>query len=223
MPAKEPRIFSENSWALIAKYYPIGLGILFAAGVIALYVWNNGFSTESQKLAEFGSYFGGVLTPIGIFVGWISYHKWQDAEQRTSNYLVASEALKSAKEMIEKINILILKISQRISQTGSISESASHASYLKRYIDLISNELMASETKAQVHRHHKVLLDNEKEKIALLTNETGNSLLEIYKIIYDKEATHETTEEKQLTLKLLDEMEFQLSQSTINFINSENQ
>ena len=221
MPAKEPRIFSEKSWVLIAKYYPIGLGILFAAGVIALYVWNNGFSTEPQKLAEFGSYFGGVLTPIGIFVGWISYHKWQDSEQRTSNYLVASEALKSAKEMIEKINILILKISQRISQTGSISESAIHASYLKRYIDLISNELMTSET--QIHRHHKALLDNEKKKIALLTNETGNSLLEIYKIIYGKEATHETTEEKQLTLKLLDEMEFQLSQSTTNFLNSENQ
>lgn len=50
-------------------FAPVVIGIVFITGVISFFFLNNDFSTKSNDLADFGSYFGGLLTPIGLFIG----------------------------------------------------------------------------------------------------------------------------------------------------------
>ncbi len=72
-----------------------GIGVFF---VIFLFVLSNHFGIEQSTLANFGSYFGGVLTPIGIFVGWISYYRSQESERLDSNYKLAIHTISTVGE-----------------------------------------------------------------------------------------------------------------------------
>ncbi|WP_086480075.1 hypothetical protein [Oceanospirillum sanctuarii] len=85
------------------NYIYIGLGISLVIAIILIYLWNNGFSTDSHKLAEFGSYFGGVLTPFGILLAALSMHWDKQKELSQIEEKRQIEVLKSIKLNLDSI------------------------------------------------------------------------------------------------------------------------
>lgn len=73
MDHKEPRVFTEEQWAWIQKLKPAFAAGGISAMVAAPYFYTVNEPFRSSMFAEFGSYFGGISTGIGVLLAGASF------------------------------------------------------------------------------------------------------------------------------------------------------
>ena len=128
-------------------YAPIFIGITLVIGVISLYYWNNPFSTDANNLANFGSYFGGILAGIGVILAGLAYLHQKD-ESRYS---------REKAEDLEEVLIASLSADEQLSKLKTFSELTTKV--FNKSLELY--ELFIKEPEELKHKAYEIITLSE--------------------------------------------------------------
>lgn len=82
MDGKEPELVTDREVEMLKKIVPYFLVGLISGSIGAIYLSTIGLPNTSTKLGDFGSFFGGISTGIGVLIAGLGYMQSARNDQR---------------------------------------------------------------------------------------------------------------------------------------------